>query len=411
MTVGVKPGVTDPDYADMPLGGWTGVIRDADLKATPRSYCVEWSAATLAQMHPLHRRRCERDGFEFETMWLPESALQEHHGEPVVIEQPANLSESDIDPGAVGDRVRSVFGLPIDAAFPDVNEESLKRYHRHLRSKLAFPFLAVVTLEDDDDPIPLLVMGLVDADEIDMERGIECTAQAQVHGALAVPLAAITTPHPHNRPLIADYTNWYYGEVDIEQAESMPSISGRWLTFFGMVFLTLGAGALFGIALGTLLGAYDFAWTAALIGMPCLAILAYLFGSVAEESEAGPAHLGLAPRPRNVAFLLLGIPCGALAGAMLITLPGMIVGAVACALFAGCVLRSHKQLSPACVGALLGSLAQAYLWDWKGSLIGTGWGAALGAGAGALLVGGLIAAAIFLKPGRQPDSGVTRFRH
>lgn len=398
MNVAVKAGVTDPDYPDMPLGGWTGVICDADVKATPRSYRVAWSAATLDLMHPLHRRRCERDGFEVETMWLPESALQEHHGEPIVVEQPTHLSECDIDPDASGERVRAVFGLPIDAALPEVDEQSLKRYHRYLRSKLSFPFLAVVTLDEEDDPIPLVVMDLIDVDEIAIERGIECCAEAQVHGAIAVSLADLTTPHLHNRPLIEDYTDWYYGDVAADPSESMPPISAGWLTFFGIVFLILAAGTLCGIVLGASLGAYDFAWTAALVGMPSLAILGYVFGSAVEESRSSPAHLALAPKARNIAFFLLGIPCGALAGAVLITLPGMIVGAIACVLLTGCVLRSEKKVLPACIGALLGSLIQAYLWDWEGSLVGTGWGAALGASTAALVVMGFVTLAVFVDP-------------
>jgi hypothetical protein len=33
--VRVKPGTTDPDFPDIPLGGWAGTIRDVDPEIGP----------------------------------------------------------------------------------------------------------------------------------------------------------------------------------------------------------------------------------------------------------------------------------------------------------------------------------------------------------------------------------------
>jgi hypothetical protein len=68
--VRVKPGTTDPDFPDIPLGGWAGTIRDVDQRSAPPIYLIEWNQYTLDHMHPIYRKRCERDGLELESMWL-----------------------------------------------------------------------------------------------------------------------------------------------------------------------------------------------------------------------------------------------------------------------------------------------------------------------------------------------------
>ena len=75
--VSVKSGTTDPDFSDIPLGGWAGTIREVDQRAHLPSYLIEWNQKTLDQMHPVYRKRCERDGLEFEIMWLPQRAISE----------------------------------------------------------------------------------------------------------------------------------------------------------------------------------------------------------------------------------------------------------------------------------------------------------------------------------------------
>src|SRR4051812_31896968 len=67
--VRVKPGTTDPDFDDIPLGGWTGTISEINRTPNPPVYLIEWDQRTLAAMHPVYRNRCERDGLEIESMW------------------------------------------------------------------------------------------------------------------------------------------------------------------------------------------------------------------------------------------------------------------------------------------------------------------------------------------------------
>ena len=66
--VRVKPGTTDPDFPDIPLGGWAGNIREVDQGSAPPMYLIEWDWHTLHHKHPVYRKRCDRDGFELESM-------------------------------------------------------------------------------------------------------------------------------------------------------------------------------------------------------------------------------------------------------------------------------------------------------------------------------------------------------
>ena len=68
--VRVKYGVTVPDFEDIPLGGWTGTVTEVEQAGDPITYDIEWDTRTLAGMHPVYRKRCERDGLEFESMSL-----------------------------------------------------------------------------------------------------------------------------------------------------------------------------------------------------------------------------------------------------------------------------------------------------------------------------------------------------
>src|SRR5579875_3964997 len=62
--VWVKHGVRDPDFPDIPLGGWAGVVKEVHQAKGETTLLVVWDRATLKGMHPIYRKRCERDGLE-----------------------------------------------------------------------------------------------------------------------------------------------------------------------------------------------------------------------------------------------------------------------------------------------------------------------------------------------------------
>ena len=122
--VRVKAGIRDPDFPDIPLGGWAGTVKEVEQAEGQITYLIAWDRATLRGMHPIYRKRCERDGLELESMWLGEEDIEADDGTPVPIEQPTtivttpSLSEKDQD-----DRVRMALGLTHDDPLPEVKPE------------------------------------------------------------------------------------------------------------------------------------------------------------------------------------------------------------------------------------------------------------------------------------------------
>src|SRR5208337_2446588 len=111
--VRVKYGVIDPDFPDIPLGGWSGTITEVDAKP-PVTFLIKWDRRTLEQIHPVYRKRCERDGLEMETMWLGEEDIEPDDGTPVSMEQPAEIKTLPLSEKDQDDRVRMALGLTHD---------------------------------------------------------------------------------------------------------------------------------------------------------------------------------------------------------------------------------------------------------------------------------------------------------
>src|SRR3984885_7245174 len=106
--VRVKPDMMDPDYADIPISGWAGTIREVDPRSNPPTYQIEWNKHTLDHMHPVYRNRCKRDDLEWERMWLCESDVEPDDGSPAVIEQPTNIVTRPLSGDDEDDRIRAI---------------------------------------------------------------------------------------------------------------------------------------------------------------------------------------------------------------------------------------------------------------------------------------------------------------
>ena len=61
--VHVKPGTIDPDFPDVPVGGWSGTIIEIGRRQ-PRTYLMKLSQETIRSVHPIYRKRCVRDGLD-----------------------------------------------------------------------------------------------------------------------------------------------------------------------------------------------------------------------------------------------------------------------------------------------------------------------------------------------------------
>jgi hypothetical protein len=210
--VRVKPGTADPNYPEIPLGGWAGTIQEVDSRSAPPTYLIEWNRHTLDHIHPVYRKRCERDGFELERMWLGEDDIEPDTGEPAVIEQPTKIITRPLNPKDEDDRVRLALGLTGDDPLAEVNEDTLLAYHRHLAAHLAFPFEA--KWEPEYGPTATIkITGLGDPKSdfwMDELCGLLC--EARVEGRLVeVPLGECEARKGNpNRQLLKDYAYWFW---------------------------------------------------------------------------------------------------------------------------------------------------------------------------------------------------------
>lgn len=211
--VRVKPGIMDPDFEDIPLGGWAGTITEVDSRSDPPTYLIVWNSHTLAHMHPAYRKRCERDDMGVEDMWLGDDDLMPDDGSPPVIEQPTEIRTRPLNPKDQDDRVRAAFGLTGDDPVPEVSDETLLAYHRHLSKHLKFPFAATYSREAGmllARSEAVTVVGLLEADEIDEQYGLFCQA-LKGREPMDVPLGEVEAKKGDpNRQLVADYSYWFW---------------------------------------------------------------------------------------------------------------------------------------------------------------------------------------------------------
>jgi hypothetical protein len=250
--VRVKYSIADPDFPDIPLGGWAGTITEVDQRGRFPLYLIEWNQSTLDNMHPIFRKRCERDGLEETSCWQGEEDLEADVGDPVPMEQPTNIVTRPLDKGDQDDRIRAIFGLTGDDPLPEANGENLLKYHAYLAAHLSFPFRAVYWRDTGpfqsrkckvnvvgqvslDDYYPSEGHGLLcniqpDADSEDgtvvqgrakdrgtllafIERmlGISARQEEDVEEECCLPLDEIEVKKDGpNRRLIADYSYWFH---------------------------------------------------------------------------------------------------------------------------------------------------------------------------------------------------------
>jgi calcium binding protein len=209
--VRVKSGVKDPDFDDMPLGGWTGIIREVGQDGGCHE--IAWDKRTLASIHPVFFRRCERDGMDAEIMWLGDDDLESDSGTQVPIEQPTAIRTPSLSMEDQDDRIRAVFRLTHDDLLPDVDEDSLSTYYHYLLEHATFPFRAKFWKSlggHSRKLVRLTVTGLYDIDDYELDEGFGIIGVGKDPGGnLEFPLIEIEgIEDKANRRLIEDYSYW-----------------------------------------------------------------------------------------------------------------------------------------------------------------------------------------------------------
>lgn len=370
--VRVKPGVADPDYPDIPLGGWAGVVREVETRDVAEPvYLVRWTDETLAATHPAYRRRCDRDGLEVEQAWIGEADLAVDDGGPATMEQPGELRPLPLDLDDPLDRARYLLGLTTDDDLPPIDAASLGRFHAELSRRLVFPFTA-----GDEDFVPVLVQRLRPAEEA-TEEGLLAEVARDGEEAEPVPLASLNPPEGTvgRRDLIA-YAEW----VRDQQDEAGPGGLVGSTPLRRVAAVVVLAAALVGGALAAL----EEAAVGAQVGAALVGLAGAFLGSGAESlfrraMRLPPGFLG-----GLTLGLLAGGLVGAAAGALVVSYVGAIPGAIAGSLLArlGGWARGRPASGPwAVTGAWLGGMAYVFWADpWPatwGSLRGLLGGVAL----------------------------------
>jgi uncharacterized protein YodC (DUF2158 family) len=207
--VRVRHGVKDADFPDIPMGGWAGIVTEIHDDGM---FAVRWSKETLASIHPVIKRRCEKDGLDLETYWLGADDLEPDTGGPVEIEQPKEIATKPLSPKDQDDRVRIVLGLTSNDPLSDVENEALAMYQEYLANNLTFPFTAEHSGKDGRRE-RVKVIGLGDPDDeamIDETYGILCEARLE-HRIVTLPLGELEDAQGKlNRRLIEDYCYWFW---------------------------------------------------------------------------------------------------------------------------------------------------------------------------------------------------------
>ncbi len=203
--VRVKHGIRDPDFPDIPLGGWAGTVKEVHQAEGETTLLVAWDRATLRGMHPIYKKRCERDGLELESMWLGDEDLEPDDGTAVAIEQLTTIVSKPLSEKDQDDRVRMALGLTHDDPLPDVGRKTLLAYHRYLASRLKFPFKA----KAERDGMPLTIQRLLDPKDCDLDdEGLLCEARSR-EGPFDIPLSEVEGGG-ENRRLVEDYCYWFH---------------------------------------------------------------------------------------------------------------------------------------------------------------------------------------------------------
>ena len=232
--VRVKSGETHPDFPDIPLGGWSGTIEEIEPSDDETVYQIGWDRRTLAAMHPVFLKRCERDDLIVENLWLDDDSIEPNHGAPVPIEQPAKIITPPLSEKSQDDRVRKVFGLTHDDPIPEISEESLLAYHCYLKKNLKCPFTAFYGGAEEIGQFTrkrrtLTVTKLVDPtnEALTEEDGLTLTARYQDREVVVLLSEVELRRKDRNYKMVDDYEYWFHNWPCRSESPDMGKTLGR----------------------------------------------------------------------------------------------------------------------------------------------------------------------------------------
>ena len=347
-------------------------------------------------MHPVYRRRCERDGLEVENAWVGEADLEWNAGASAEIEQPTKLTPRPLDLGDQADRVRAVFDLTSDDPLPKPNLEWLTRYHRYLSERLSFPLVAVYAQMNSSFAPPaeetVKFVGLAPLEQVREENGLLAEIERPDGGRQQVELFDVETPrNDYVRQLIGDYSYWFceaFQYALVEGGRQEIHLGGAPVLRAQMPLLPILVrcgvyGALCGAVVGAITATLPWAPVALIITAGLCMSLGYFLGNglgiILRALQLGVQ----APRLGGLFGALVGAAVGAVMGALLIAYPGTVLGSIAGFIvgrtLSKCGVRRPGSILGGVLGAGIGGVALACFVNPERAAIGLLSGAALGA--------------------------------
>lgn len=206
--VRVRYGVPDPDYADLPLGGWAGTITSIDEEGC---CTIKLNQPTLNSIPPIFRRRCERDELTIEELEMQQADLEPDLGEGLALDEPTDIQTKPLDLSEPEDRLRAALGVTTDDAVPFVEKPTLLKYFEYLKANLTFPFPASYSHHDGKQRIfhNVSVIGLSDEFPIEDEYGLVSKVKDDKE-EWEVPLLLLeVSKDDRNNQLFEDYRWWF----------------------------------------------------------------------------------------------------------------------------------------------------------------------------------------------------------
>jgi hypothetical protein len=416
--VRVKKGVKDPDFPDMPLGGWAGTVIEVDAATPELLYRVEWNAFTLENMHPICRTRCERDGLDLTCSWLGADDLEPDSGQPPDLEPPQVLHARPLNPALPEDVVRTVFKLTTADPLPAVDLASLRRYYEFLNGNLTFPMLANRTdgvIRSSFAEEPYRIVELIRPNKGETERGLCCWA-LRGEERVELPLTGLEArSDDRSRQFIADYAFWFSSHgCEDERNDPAPETPLEEAAAQGRrtVLNAISRCGLYGAATGAAVGALIATETGVLFAMGVGAITAAVVGYVAGTRYGfffGKVNrINSGPILGGIFGIIGGAVAGAIAGALLIGYMGTILGSILGALLGQGLQFLSKRLPGPILCGFAGTVVGAIAWSWTldmdRTLTGVLYGMAAGAAAGLFLSAGFFGTLLLIEMNRE-DGG------
>jgi len=368
-------------------------------------------------VHPVYRRRCERDGLELTSAWLGAADLEADRGGPPELEQPTDIQPRPLDPNDQDDRIRAILGTAGDDPLPEATDSTLRQYHQFLTAHLKLPVAVEFAPENDFLPpntLPLTLEELPPPTDGKIGWGLLAVAR-QGERRLEVPLSDLEAAHRGPAwQLLADYAYWFtnFGinsfpigpPAEINEGDAAAAQGRR------TVLNAISRCGLYGAAVGAAVGALIATETASVlfamgVGAVTAAVVGYVAGTRYGFFFGKVNRINSGPILGGIFGFIGGAGAGAIAGALVIGYMGTILGSILGALVGQGLQFLSKRLPGPILCGFTGTVVGAIVWAWTldvdRTLTGLLYGIAAGAAAGLLLSAGFFGTLLLIEMNRD----------